>query len=607
MANIYSGLLYSLEPHYFASNSNRVTASAAWGKLYRMSPSEDFYALISNLLQQTARNPDALPVIPLERWPIGSPEQSLLEDLRAALAALQTGNQNNSYQAEREQPYKSIFETAGDGLIINDLETGLVVEANPAACTMYGYAHDDFIGLPPSSFIHPDSSQQFKKYIQTVQSQGVCVDHQVHVRRDGSGVYVEMSGALYTYQACSYLLSVVRDVSQRVRSEQLLQQRVDARTREQSTLLEISQTLASALELQPGLILDQLRVIIDYTHAGLFKLEDSTLAALAVRGPQQLEQAMPFYIRLENSEALAVLFNGHRSSRIADVHSSDLPARFLRSLLDDQASILLEGVQSWMWVPLAIKDRVIGAIGVAHAERDYFTVHHADLALTVANQAAITMVNAELYEHARELAALQERQRLARNLHDAVNQSLFSAGLIAEVLPRLWEQDPEEGRRSLEDLRRLTRGAQADMRLLLAELRPSTLTDAELGDLLHMLGNALAGRTNIPISMTVVGEGKLPADVQVALYRLCQEGLSNIAKHAGASRVDIQFQYEAGAVELRIQDDGRGFDPEQTPPGHYGLSMMRERAAAVGATLSITSQPGRGTQIVIRWVETQEK
>jgi len=302
-----------------------------------------------------------------------------------------------------------------------------------------------------------------------------------------------------------------------------------------------------------------------------------------------------------------MLFNGQRSTRIADVHSADPTARFLRSILDDQATLLLEGMRSWMWVPLAIKDRVIGAIGVAHAERNYFTGHHADLALTVANQAAITMVNAELYEHAHTLAALQERQRLARNLHDAVNQSLFSAGLIAEVLPRLWERDPDEGRQSLEDLRRLTRGAQADMRLLLAELRPSTLTDAELSDLLRLLGNALAGRTNIPISVTVAGEGKLPADVQVALYRLCQEGLSNIAKHSGASRVDIQLQYETGGVELRIRDDGRGFDPEQTTPGHYGLSMMQERATSVGATLSITSQPGLGTEIVIRWAENQEQ
>jgi signal transduction histidine kinase len=101
--------------------------------------------------------------------------------------------------------------------------------------------------------------------------------------------------------------------------------------------------------------------------------------------------------------------------------------------------------------------------------------------------------------------------------------------------------------------------------------------------------------------VTVEGERDLPAEVQVAFYRLCQEGLNNIAKHAGASRVDIQLQYEANAVELHIRDDGRGFDLEQTPPGHYGLSMMHERAAAVGANLSIVSQPGHGTEIVVHW------
>jgi two-component system nitrate/nitrite sensor histidine kinase NarX len=579
-----------------------------------MSPSDDFYELLSSLLQQTAQNPDGPPAIPLDHWPAESEERRVLEDLQVTLVALQSGNQNHPSQSiKSEQRYRNVFEIASDGLVINDLETSLVVEANPAACTMYGYAHEEFVGLHPTSFIHPESSHQFTKYVQAVQSQGVYVSQQVHLHRNGSPFYVELSGTVYLDQCHSFLLSVVRDVSQRVHAEQLLQQRVEARTREQFTLLEISQTLASALELQPGLILDQLQVIIDYTHAGLFKLEDSTLAALAVRGPQLLERAMPFQIRLQGPEALTMLINERQPTRIADVQSSDPPARFLHSLLENQASILLEGVQSWMWVPLAIKDRMIGAIGVAHAERNYFTAHDADLALTVANQAAITMVNAELYEHAHTLAALQERQRLARNLHDAVNQSLFSAGLIAEVLPRLWERNPVEGRQSLEDLRRLTRGAQADMRLLLAELRPSTLTDVKLGDLLHLLGNALAGRTNIPIHVTVTGQEVmqeqrvLPPDVKVALYRLCQEGLNNIAKHAGASRVDIQLQYATSAVELRIRDDGRGFDPEQTPPGHYGLSMMRERATAMGAALSITSQPGQGTEIVIRWAETQEQ
>jgi signal transduction histidine kinase len=212
------------------------------------------------------------------------------------------------------------------------------------------------------------------------------------------------------------------------------------------------------------------------------------------------------------------------------------------------------------------------------------------------------MVNAELYGQTQALAVLEERQRLARDLHDSVNQSLFSAGLIAEVLPRLWDQDQEAARRSLEDLRRLTRGAMAEMRALLAELRPSTLTDSDLGDLLRLLGNALSGRTNLPVAVTVTGEFILPAEVQIAFYRLCQEALNNVAKHAKASQVEIDLKQDRAVIELCIRDDGQGFDPKQTFSGHYGLSMMRERAEAAGLSMSVTSQPGQGTELTIRWI-----
>ena len=202
---------------------------------------------------------------------------------------------------------------------------------------------------------------------------------------------------------------------------------------------------------------------------------------------------------------------------------------------------------------------------------------------------------------------IAERQSLAQNLHDAVNQSLFSAGLIAEVLPRLWERDQEAARKSLEDLRRLTRGAQAELRALLAELRPSVLAEADLSDLLRLLGNVLSGRISIPVTVSVKGKGNLPAEVQVVLYRLCQEALNNIAKHAEASQVEINLRQETTAVELHIQDDGRGFNPVQPPPpGHYGLSMMRERAESVGASLKIMSQPGQGTEVIIRWKESPD-
>lgn len=508
---------------------------------------------------------------------------------------------------DKEQQYRIVFDSASDGMIISDLGTGRVLDANPAAAAMHGYTRQEFIGLPATAYIHPDSQPLFTKSLEVARSGGVIEAPGIHVHRDGSPFPVEVRKTGFTYRSKPCVLSIVRDVSIRVRTEKLLRQQAQVRRREQSTLLDISHTLASTLELKPDLILDQLRIIVKYTHASLFVLEDSALVAVALRGMQPLENRTPFRIHLDGQATLERLFNEHRPIRIADVWSTEEQAQFLRTLLNDEAPILLEGVQAWMWVPLAVKSRIIGGMGVAHAKRSYFTSHHADLALTVANQAALTMINAELYKNAQSLAVLQERQRLAQNLHDAVNQSLFSAGLIAEVLPRVWDRDQALARQSLEDLRRLTRGAMAEMRALLAELRPSTLTDSELGDLMIMLGNGFTGRTDIPVKVTVVGQGILPADVQVAIYRICQEALNNVAKHAEAGAVEISLKHDGNAIELSIQDDGRGFDPGRATSGHYGLSMMRERAEAVGAIFSINTRPGQGTKLTIRWAQAEGK
>jgi signal transduction histidine kinase len=143
------------------------------------------------------------------------------------------------------------------------------------------------------------------------------------------------------------------------------------------------------------------------------------------------------------------------------------------------------------------------------------------------------------------------------------------------------------------------------MRALLAELRPSALTDTDLGDLLHLLGNALSGRINIPVAVSVAKEVVLPADVQVAFYRICQEALNNVAKHAKASQAEIELQHDGGAVKLHIRDDGLGFEAGPVLAGHYGLSMMRERAEAVGAVLTFTSQPGHGTELHMQWQEVK--
>jgi PAS domain S-box-containing protein len=202
---------------------------------------------------------------------------------------------------------------------------------------------------------------------------------------------------------------------------------------------------------------------------------------------------------------------------------------------------------------------------------------------------------------------LEERQRLAHDLHDAVNQTLFSASLIAEVLPRMWEKDQGEALQSLEDLRRLTRGALAEMRGLLAELRPSTLTDSDLGGLLRQLANAFTGRTNIPVAVPITEKFILPAEAQLAIYRICQEALLNITRHAKASRVEINLKQDGDAIELHIYDNGQGFDLGQNFSGHNGLGMMHERAKAVGAQLTVTSQPGHGTEVTLCWPGTPKQ
>ena len=207
----------------------------------------------------------------------------------------------------------------------------------------------------------------------------------------------------------------------------------------------------------------------------------------------------------------------------------------------------------------------------------------------------------ELAQHAAEVAVAEERNRLARDLHDAVTQTLFSASLIAEVLPKLWRRDQTEGENRVTELRELTRGALAEMRTLLLELRPTALEDAPLGDLLKQLAESITGRARVPVSVDLNGNCDLSPDVKISLYRIAQEALNNIAKYSGANRALIKFYCQTDQVEMSIEDDGIGFDPATVPPDSLGLGIMRERAETILATLEINSQIGQGTEISVTW------
>ncbi len=277
--------------------------------------------------------------------------------------------------------------------------------------------------------------------------------------------------------------------------------------------------------------------------------------------------------------------------------------------------ILSKQYQAILSVPLVIKQEITGALTLYYVHRRDFQPEEIDLAVSFCDQVALALENARLREKIQAEAVTAERNRIARDLHDSVTQTIFSASLIADVLPVVWKRDAEEGKHALEELRQLTRGALAEMRTLLLELRPAGLAEARLSDLLKQLAEAIASRIRIPVKVQFEGEASLPPEVKIAFYRIAQEAFNNLAKHAGASEVEVVLKSlparktkrgrpstsYSRAVRMSIRDNGCGFTPETVSSEHLGLAIMRERANNCQAVFSVSSQEGCGTEISLRW------
>ena len=207
-----------------------------------------------------------------------------------------------------------------------------------------------------------------------------------------------------------------------------------------------------------------------------------------------------------------------------------------------------------------------------------------------------------LLAQAEEQATTAERNRLARELHDVITQLLFSINLVAGSLPPLWKRDPEMAERSTGELQRLTRGALAEMRTLLRELRPHTIADTDLVTLVTHLGQGLAARHDIPVEVRAETTATLPPEVHMTLYRIAQEAMNNVAKHANASSVKVNLRGTESRVDLSVADDGYGFDiADIAADGSMGMDIMRERAREISAELRISSELDVGTTVAVTW------
>lgn len=251
-------------------------------------------------------------------------------------------------------------------------------------------------------------------------------------------------------------------------------------------------------------------------------------------------------------------------------------------------------------IPIKIKGQVIGVIDVESDRVDGFDESDLVVLQSLADQVAVAIENARLYEQAHHFAALEERQKLARELHDSVSQALYGIVLGARTARTLLDRDPSQATQPLEYILSLSEAGLAEMRALIFELRPESLQTEGLIAALGKLTNALGARHQLKVQLDVEDEPDVSIDMKESLYRIAQEGMNNIAKHARAQHLSLQLKVESGGLILKISDDGAGFDTDQQFPGHLGLHTMRERAEKVGGTFTIESAPNEGTHIQVR-------
>ena len=508
---------------------------------------------------------------------------------------------------EREAQYRSIFESTTDGLLIYDLE-GNLVDLNPAAARMHGYAPEEFRGLPAEQFVHPESLPLFERFVEAVRAGHDFRGRARDVRRDGTAFYIEVLGTGFIYRGEPHALAVVQDISEEVEAYRFLEQRVEERTGELSMLLQVSANIASTLDLPLllELILEQLQQVVYYDGASVLILEGEELRNVAHRGPIPQTAQAQMHLSREQAGELWEVMERHEPLIIDDVKGDTWLAHAFRQALGEYMEREMGYVRTWVGVPLMIQERLIGWLSLHHREPGAYSQHHAALAQIIANQAATALENARLYGQARRLAALEERQRLARELHDSVSQVLYGVGLGARTARVLLDRaaiGPELKSSLAAPLDYVLSQAEAglaEMRALIFELRPDSLEREGLVAALTRQAAALRARHGLEVHTEFCKEPPLSFEEKEAFYRISQESLNNTVKHAQAERVDIRLCASQGEIVLELTDDGVGFDPQAEYSGHMGLNSMRERAAQIGGVLEIVSEPGQGAVVRVR-------
>jgi PAS domain S-box-containing protein len=490
-----------------------------------------------------------------------------------------------------------VVEQAAEGIFLFEATTGDILESNAAFQELLGYTTKELLNMKVYDLI-AHGRESIDSNIRLILNEGRrSVGERRYRCKDGSLVDVEVTASLIYYRGRKVICTVIRDVSERVEAFRLLEERVTALVRVAASLT-VGRKVEATLDALAARVVESTAAVA--CSVMLLNAETGLPHTAGSHGlPEGYTVGMQAAYRTGLRPAAMEVFRTHKPMLVRDVRRVALK----QPLASSVHSFLREAPWDMIYcVPLVYRGRALGTLNLNYPAGEEPAEDERVFLGAVADQTAVVVENARLFAEAHGKAALEERQRLARELHDSVSQALYGIALGSRTARTLLDRKahPDRVAEWLEYVLSLAEAGLTEMRALIFELRPESLETEGLIAALNQQAAALEARHEIPIHATLGEEPDLPLETKEALYRIAQEALHNTVKHAHASRADLKLQGDAEGIALEVSDDGAGFDPSEDFSGHLGLKSMRERVARLGGTLRIESAPGEGTHIRAR-------
>ena len=484
--------------------------------------------------------------------------------------------------------WAALVRTSADGITVLDSDCR-VVYANTPACELLGHPLHRLLGQDRLSLLPEQERQTYLTFLDRARNGDPQPWIAIAYRPDGSELEAELTTTVLDLWGEQFFVVASREVTDRHR-----------RARQAAAMAQAAAGVAvsDSIDATVGAIANCALMGTRALAAWVTLDSEEAAWAGATRVPGQFHER----VRPAPCACAACSIFIHSTAAQRVVICADAREQLERG---PGTAGLAGALRSLPWqaaafAPLVYQGVVVGVLTAIYREEELPCEAETSFLAALADQATMAGATARLVAARRKAVALEERHRLARELHDTVAQSLYGIEQGARMALDRLDQDPARVAQPIEHVLQLAEAGQAEMRALILALRPESLESDGLVTALNRQIEALRARHGIAAQTITSDEPEASIEVKQVLHRIAQEAVHNTVKHSRARRVDVHLDAYTSGLVLQVTDDGVGFDPDESFPGHFGLRSMRERALEVGGSLEVESSRGRGTRIVVR-------